>query len=102
MPSVRKKRAQNKQINLRNKENRKEAARTKYWKNPDKQRARCWASYWENLDKGTASSRVSSYTRYWEDPESKRASFHTRYWTQLVGDFSGNLTLMLATIHHFI
>ena len=71
MPSVRKKRAQNKQNYLRNKENRREVARSKYWENPDKQRARRRASYWENPDKGRASSRVSSHTHYWEDPETK-------------------------------
>ena len=80
MPSVRKKRAQNKQNYLRNKENRKEAARTKYWENPDKQRARCRASYWENPDKGRASSRA----HYWEDPEkgrtASRISSRSSYW----------------------
>ena len=108
MPSVRKKRAQNKQNYLRNKENRREASRTKYgensdkeragsqasnntdkkraadrasyWKNPDRKRAASRASYWKNPESKRASSRASSHTRYWEDPETKRASSHTRYW----------------------
>ena len=60
MPSVGKKQGQNKQYYLRNKENRREAARTKYWENPEKQRARRRASYWENPDKERPSSRAFS------------------------------------------
>ena len=44
MPSVRKKWAQNKQNYLRNKENRREASRTKYGENSDKERADSQAS----------------------------------------------------------
>ena len=92
MPSVRKKRAQSKQSYLRKKENKREASRTKYRENPDKQRAASQASkdpdkkraasrasYWRNPDKKRAASRAS----YRRDPESKRASSrassHTRY-----------------------
>ena len=102
MPSVRKKRAQSKQSYLRKKENRREASRTKYredpdkqraasqaskdpdkkraasrtsyWRNPVKKRAASRASYWREPESKRASSRASSHTRYWEDPESKRAS----------------------------
>ena len=86
MPSVRKKPAQNKKNYLRKKQNRREASRTKYWENPDKQRAASQASnntdkkraadrasYWEDPESKRAFSRASSHTRYWEDPESKRA-----------------------------
>ena len=61
MPSVRKKRAQNKQYYLRNKQGIREVTRTKYWENPDKQRSACRASYWKNPGKRRASSRAS----YW-------------------------------------
>ena len=90
MPSVRKKRAQNKQNYLRNKEIRRKASHTKYWanlvkkgaasqasNNTDKKRAADRASYWKNPDKKRAASRA----RYWKNPESERAfPGHTRYW----------------------
>ena len=58
MPSVRKKRAQNKQNYLRNKEIRREASHTKYWANSDK--------------KGADKKRAASQVRYWKNPESER------------------------------
>ena len=66
MPSVRKKRAQNKKNYLRKKQNRREASRTKYWENPDKQRAAFQAS--KNTDKKRAADRAS----YWKNPDKKR------------------------------
>ena len=90
MPSVRKKRAQNKQDYLRKKENRRAASQTTY--DPGKKRAASRATYWRDPDKKRAASRASywrtkrasSHTRYWEDPEKGRAasrvSSRTSYW----------------------
>ena len=99
MPSVCKKWAQNKQNYLRNKENRREASRTKYWENLDKQEGQLPRLVRTLIRKGQLPGLVIGRTLSPKGhlifqgvfqgilaypslgrPESKRASLHTRYW----------------------